>query len=36
MAFDLLEFRIPFTDETKKNIVGYDFNNDVLYKPKLT
>jgi hypothetical protein len=23
MAFDILEFRVPFSDETKKNLVGY-------------
>ena len=25
MAFDLIEYTIPFSDETKKNIVNYNF-----------
>jgi SNF2 family DNA or RNA helicase len=36
MAFDLLEYRTPFTDETKKNIVNYDYRHDIMYRPMLS
>ena len=36
MAFDVLEYVVPFSDETKKNIVGYDYQKDVLYRPMLS
>jgi len=36
MAFDLLEYRTPFSDESKKNIVGYEYSDDLMYKPKLS
>ena len=36
MAFDLLEYTIPFSDETKKNIVGYEYQHDILYRPMLS
>lgn len=35
VAFDIMEYRIPFTDETKKNIVGYDYSVDVHVKPSI-
>ena len=25
MSFDLLEYKVPFSDESKKNLIGYDF-----------
>jgi len=36
MAFDVLEYSIPFTDETKKNIVNYDYQHDIMYRPMLS
>ena len=36
MAFDVLEYVIPFSDETKKNIVGFDYKKDTLYRPMLS
>ena len=36
MAFDLLEYKTPFSDESKKNIVGYEYSDDLMYKPKLS
>lgn len=30
MAFDILEYPIPFSDESKKNLVKYDFKNDLI------
>ena len=36
MAFDILEYMVPFSDETKKNIVGYDYKHDTVYKPMLS
>ena len=37
MAFDIIEYRVPFSDETKKNLVGYDYRNDLVsgLKPSL-
>jgi SNF2 family DNA or RNA helicase len=37
MAFDILEYRIPFSDDTKKNLVGYNYKNDLVagLKPTL-
>ena len=37
MAFDIIEYSIPFSDESKKNLVKYDFRNDLLpgQKPSL-
>jgi hypothetical protein len=32
MAFDICEYSIPFSDESKKNLVGYDFKNDLVGK----
>lgn len=32
MAFDVIEYKIPFSDDNKKNIVGYDYHKDVLYR----
>jgi hypothetical protein len=34
--FDLFEFRIPFTDPTKENVVAYDYTQDSLQKPRLS
>jgi len=34
MAFDVLEYPVPFSDESKKNIVGYNYLNDKLTKLK--
>lgn len=36
MAFDTLEYRIPFSDPDKKNITNYDYRNDIHFKPLLT
>ena len=30
-----MEYRVPFSDETKKNIAGYDYNLDMHCKPSL-
>ena len=30
MVFDVCEYAIPFSDESKKNLVGYDFKNDLV------
>lgn len=35
VAFDILEYRVPFSDETKKNITGWDYHNDLQYRPSL-
>ena len=37
MAFDVIEFRVPFSDDTKKNLVGYNYSNDLCtgFKPTL-
>jgi len=37
MAFDVIEFRVPFSDESKKNLVGYNYANDLCagFKPSL-
>jgi hypothetical protein len=37
MAFDVIEYQIPFSDESKKNIVGYNYMNDKAEstKPRL-
>jgi len=37
MAFDVLEYQVPFSDESKKNIVGYNYINDMVseLKPRL-
>ena len=32
MVFDICEYTIPFSDESKKNLVGYDFKNDLVGK----
>lgn len=32
MAFDVCEYNIPFSDESKKNLVGYDFKKDMMGK----
>jgi len=32
MAFDICEYAIPFGDETKRNLVGYDFKKDLVGK----
>jgi len=32
MVFDICEYTIPFSDESKKNLVGYDFRNDLVGK----
>lgn len=36
MAFDTLEFKIPFSDESKKNLVGYNYKNDLCAGVKPT
>ena len=37
MAFDVMEYKTPFSDESKKNIVGYNYVNDMVseLKPRL-
>jgi hypothetical protein len=32
MAFDVCEYQIPFSDESKRNLVGYDFKKDLVGK----
>ena len=33
MAFDLLDFTIPFSDKSKKNMIGYNYKKDVISRP---
>jgi hypothetical protein len=35
VSFDLIEYRIPFSDESKSNLVGYDYANDMNFKPSI-
>ena len=35
VAFDIMEYRIPFSDETKKNLPNYDYSLDQHIKPCL-
>ena len=35
VAFDIIEYRIPFSDETKTNVVGYDYSLDINFKPSI-
>lgn len=32
MAFDVCEYQIPFSDDSKRNLVGYDFKHDLVGK----
>lgn len=38
MGFDILEYRVPFSDDSKKNIVGFNYINDLVgeMKPRLS
>jgi len=36
LAFDILDYRVPFSDPTKKNIVSYNYELDVQSKPLLS
>jgi hypothetical protein len=36
VAFDIIEYRIPFSDDTKTNIVSYDYTLDLNIKPSLS
>lgn len=36
VSFDILEYRIPFTDDTKTNVVGYDYSLDLTLKPSIS
>ena len=36
MAFDVIEFGVPFSDESKKNLVGYNYSNDLCVGIKPT
>jgi hypothetical protein len=35
VAFDIIEYRIPFSDESKTNAVGYDYSHDMMSKPSI-
>lgn len=36
MSLDLLEFTVPFSDKSKKNLIGYDYQDDLSCRPRLT
>jgi SWI/SNF-related matrix-associated actin-dependent regulator of chromatin subfamily A-like protein 1 len=36
MSLDLLEFTVPFSDKSKKNLIGYDYQDDLGCRPRLT
>lgn len=36
VAFDIIEYRIPFSDESKINIPNYNYANDINFKPSLS
>lgn len=33
--FDLFEHKIPFSDQTKNNIVGFNYELDFLFRPRI-
>lgn len=33
--FDLFEYKIPFSDPSKRELVDYNYENDLIRKPRL-